>query len=86
MGPLCLIRVHLSCDCVSCSGEALQVLESGSAVAEGPGRGPGLGKVHSGAEDEGGEFRSEQRAAEWEEIEELECGDQVEASHLVLTL
>lgn len=78
--------IHFSSDGVSCASEALQVLESGSAVAEGPGGGPNSDPVHSGVEDERGELRSEQRASEWEEDEELECGDQVEASHLVLTL
>ncbi|KAL0443215.1 UNVERIFIED_CONTAM: hypothetical protein Slati_2044200 [Sesamum latifolium] len=64
----------------------LEVLESGAAVAEGPDGRPGPDAVHPGVEDEGGQFRFEQRAAERQEIEELERGDQVEAAHLVLAL
>lgn len=84
--PVGFVRLHFSCHCVSCSSEALQVLESGAAVAKGQDGRPGPDPVHPGVEDEGGQFRFEQRAAGREEIEELERGDQVEAAHLVLPL
>ena len=68
------------------SGEVDEVLEGVEAAAEGEGRQPCADEVHSGAKDERGELRSVQGASEWEEDEELERRDQMEANHLVLSL
>lgn len=78
------VHFDFDCVCVSGAGESLEVLEGVGPVAEGEKRESRAGEVHSGAEDEGSELRSVERATEWEEDEELECRDQVEANHLVL--
>lgn len=78
------VRFDFDCVCVSGAGESLEVLEGVGPVAEGEERESRAGEVHSGAEDEGSELRFVERATEWEEDEELECRDQVEANHLVL--
>lgn len=63
----------------------MQVLEGGETVAERESGQQNTDKVHSGIEDERRKFRFVERATKWEENEELERGDQVEASHLVLS-
>ena len=66
--------------------QAVEVLEGGGAAAEGAGGGACAGAVRAGAEDEGRELRSEQGAEQGEAVEELQRGDQVGTTHVVLSL
>lgn len=71
---------------VSGSGETMEVLEGEWAVAEGEERWPGGDEVYSGVEDERGELRSIEGTSKFEEDEELQRRDQMEASCLVFSV
>ena len=68
------------------SDEIMEVLEGKQTVAEGEERRSGGWEVHSGVEDEGGELRTVEGTAELEEDEELQRGDQMEASCFVFSV